>query len=278
MGFIERLSPRATNAFYRALDNPTDWAHVVWLCIEEGERNADFLADIPFHINHRELGGRNVLPHEDKLITEWKAWRWTVTKMLPDEKVKTRKDPTLTNWLEVLDVSKCPWEPQHSVWSHANRLADLERFRLFMIEASKNESLHDTTYHLFKYQSGLHSGIWAQLSTHYVLSFWKVGQLDALAVLKGAMTRNRGNMQGMGKAFCQLERNFYAHVNIFARWAHSTSTSDGPTDYESEMKWLRDLVFESKFKTSIYSVHAYQLKRVLQFKTDPNPHTAGLPF
>lgn len=277
MGFLERLSPRATNAFYRALTDPTDWAHVVWLCIEEGERDVNFLTDIPFHLNHPELGGRGLLAHEATLITEWKAWHWIVRKMIPEQKTK-KSDPTLTNWLDTLDVSKASWRPNHSTWSHLNRLHDLERFRLFLFEASREPNLYATTYYLFKYQDGKGFNYWAHERSAYVLGFWKVSELNALNVMKKAMERNRGNLKGIGKTFFDLERNFYAHVNIIARWAHASSTSDGPTDYEGEMNWLRNLVNKSQRKTSIYSVHADQLRRTLAFKTDPNPRTAGLPF
>ena len=277
MSFLNRLSPRAKNAFYRALSDPTDWAHVVWLCIEEGERDVGFLTDIPFHLSHPELCGRNVLAHEATLISEWKVWNFIVRKMLPEEKRK-KSDPTLSHWLQTLDVSKAPWRPNHNTWSHLNRVGDLERFRVFMLEASKQESLYETTYHAFKYVDGKGFRYWAHERTAFVLGFFKVSEKKALNVLKRGMERTRGNLKGMGKTFYDLERNFYAHVNVVARWAHGTAASDGPTDYVGEMKWLRELVSMSKRKTSIYSVHADQLKRVLAFKTDPNPRTAGLPF
>ncbi|MHA7775644.1 hypothetical protein [Roseibium sp. M-1] len=278
MGFIDRLSPRATNAFYRALSNPTDWAHVVWLCIEEGVRDADFLADIPFHLSHPELGGRALGPHEHDLITQWKSWRWIVGKMLPDEKVKTAKDPTLTNWLKSLDVKKAPWHKDQTAWSHFNRLLDCERFRVFMAKASEREGLYETTYPTFKYQSAVHSGYTAYERSAYVLSFWKVGQSNALTVLKNEMVRSRGNLQGISDRFFGVERSFFVNIDLIHRWAVSSTTSDGPTNYDNCMKWLVDLRQKSKSQYSIFSVYADMLDRVYRAKTDPNPKTGGLPF
>jgi hypothetical protein len=278
LNFIDRLSPRAKNAFYKALTDPTDWAHVVWLCIEEGTRDADFLADIPFHLHHPELGGRSLGPHEHTLITQWRTWRWIVGKMLPEEKVKTAKDPTLANWLKSVDVTKAPWRKDHTMWSHMNRLEHCEKFRAFMAKASEDEGLYETTYPLFKYQNAIHSGYTAYDRTAYVLSFWKAGKSNALTVLKNEMSRSRGNLQGLSKRFFGVERSLFINVDVVHRWAVSSSTSDGPTNYDNCMKWLVELRRKSKSEFSILSVHADMLDRVYRFKTDPNPHTAGLPF
>jgi hypothetical protein len=198
--------------------------------------------------------------------------------MLPDEKVKKTRDPTLTNWLKSLDVTKAPWHEDHTVWSHMNRAQDCERFRAFMVKASEHESLYETTYPTFKFQNGLHSGYTAYDRSSYVLSFWKVGQSNALNVLKNEMVRSRGNLQGISERFFGVERSFFLNTDVVHRWAVSSTTSDGPTNYDNCMQWLVDLRQKSKSQYSIFSVHADMLDRVYRAKTDENPHTAGLPF
>lgn len=277
MRFFDRLTPRAQNAFNRALSDPTDWAHVIWVCLEDGERDLDYLTDVAFHLLHPERGGRPIAVHEEAAITRWKALRWAIKQMMPEEK-RPNRDPTLTNWLETIDTTKAPKMSGSGSISYISRLTDVERFRVFMIKASKDPALHNTVFQTFKYTSGLHSGYWAHERSAYVLGFWQVGKQNALQVMKNAIARNRGDLKGIGKAFFQLEMLFFAHVDIATRWARASSTSDGPTMYDEEMRWLRYMVRESKYGSSIYSIYARRLQRTLDFKTDPNPQTAGLPF